>query len=106
MQIAGRIAGATAMLVLVLAAPAVGAAQSPPTPSGEAAVDVYVEELPTATGSVAVESASLSAELPGSVSGTAAGGSGGVLGLALVLFGVTVVIVLGRLRTRGSRSNR
>jgi hypothetical protein len=105
-QIVGRIAGVTAALTLGLAAPAVAAAQSPSTPSRQAAVDVYVEELPTATGLAVAGPASLSAQIPSSVSGTGTGGSGGVIGLVLVLFGVTVGIVLGRVRTRGSRSNR
>ena len=98
MQIAGRIVGATAVLVLVLAAAAAAGAQSPSTPSSQSAVDVYVEELPTATGSVAAGPTPVAAQAPSSVSGTEAGGSGGLLGLGLVLAGTTVAIILGRLR--------
>jgi hypothetical protein len=98
-----RIAGVVAALALGLAAPAVALAQSPSSLPRQAAVDVYVEEIPTATGSVAAESTSASGyATPSAV----AGGTGGILGLGLVLAGVTAGIVLVRLRSRGGPDSR
>jgi hypothetical protein len=102
-----RIAGVVAALALGLAAPAVALAQSPSSLPRQAAVDVYVEEIPTATGSVAAGSTSASTEgTPSSVSGAVAGGTGGILGLVLVLAGVAAGIVLVRLRSRGGPDSR
>ena len=106
MRVGVRIAGVTAVLVLALAAPYAAAAQSRSQLPSDAAVEAYVEQLPTATGSVAAGPGSLSAQEPSSVSGSGSGGSGGLFGLGLVLTGTAVAIVLGRVRTRGSRSNR
>ena len=102
MRIAGGIVGVVA-LALNLTAPAVAPAQSPSTPPNQAAVDVYVEEVPTATGSVAAGSSSASAQgTPSAV----AGGTGGILGLGLVLAGVTAGIVFVRLRSRSGPDSR
>lgn len=105
MRVGARIAGVMAVLVLALAAPLAAAAQSRQQLPHDAAVDAYVEELPTATGSIAAEPGSLSAQEPSAVSGSRSGGSGGLFGLGLVLAGTGVAIVLGRVRSRSDQDS-
>jgi hypothetical protein len=66
------------------------------------AVDVYVEEFPTASGSVPADPGSLAAA--GVSQRARATGSGGLIGLGLVLAGVAAGAVIWRLREPGRRS--
>jgi hypothetical protein len=93
---------AVAAVVLVLPGASTAFAGSAASPY-QAAVDVYAEEFPTAVGSV-----------PADVTGIAAGTSrtagagrsdrGGLIGLGLVLAGVTAVIVVAGMRQEWGRS--
>jgi hypothetical protein len=89
-------------VVVALAVPSLAVAQSPRQPPSQAAVDAYVEELPTATGAVAADSAAtLGKTTLNSGVGVQAstGGRGGLLGLGIVLAAVAAGIVLVRVRS-------
>jgi len=102
-RIAGWIVvGAVAMALLNTGAAVAGNGSSQ---TGGAAVDIYVEKVPTARGAVPADHTGIGAGAgAGSVgSTTTAGTSGGLIWFALVLVGVTVGVVLVRVRGRDDR---
>jgi uncharacterized membrane protein len=69
----------------------------------QAAVDVYAEEFPTAVGAVPADVTGIPAGTS-RIAGAGRSDGGGLLGLGLVLAGVTAVIVVAGLRQERRRS--
>ena len=67
-------------------------------------VDVYVAEFPTAAGSVPADASGIDAAGTSRTAGAGKGDRGGLLGLVLVLAGVTAVIVIAGVRQERQRS--
>jgi hypothetical protein len=70
----------------------------------QAAVDVYVEEFPTAGGSVPADVAGIAGAGTSHTAGAGGSDRGGLIGLGLVLVGVTAVIVVAGVRQERQRS--
>jgi hypothetical protein len=96
--------GAGVVAVALVSAGAASAA-TPSSPPHQAAVDVYVEEFPTASGAVPADVAGIGAGNALRTAGTARGGNGGLIWLGLVLVGVTAVIVVVRARSGADRGD-
>ena len=103
MRIAGWIVATASAFALLQAVAA--AAASPSERPREAAVDIYVEELPTATGAVPVDPKAIASGAGArTVGATRTAGTGSsLIWFGLVVAGVTGVTVLIRV---GSRDNR
>jgi hypothetical protein len=101
-----RIAGwiVVAAVAVVLVVPAAARASDGPSFPHQAAVEVYVEEFPTAGGSVPADVAVIAAAGASRNAGPPGSSAGGLIGLALVLAGVTAVVVAAWLRRERRRS--
>jgi hypothetical protein len=87
-----------AFVVAVVRVGVVGAAVTS-SPPHEAAVDVYVEKIPTAVGAVPADESGI-ASVPQAAGTTAAKGTGhgGLIGLGLVVIAVTATVIGARVR--------
>lgn len=103
MRSASWIVVAVVAAALVLPGASTAFAGSAASPH-QAAVDVYVEEFPTAAGSVPADASGIDAAGTSRTAGAGKGDRGGLLGLVLVLAGVTAVIVVAGMRQKRRRS--
>lgn len=88
-----------AAFVVVVVSGGVAGAASASSPPHDAAVDVYVEKIPTAVGAVPADESGVAAVSQGVGPAITHGkGHGGLIGLGLVLVAVTAAVVGARVR--------
>jgi hypothetical protein len=90
-------------VVLVQAGQAGAASRS--SPSHDAAVDVYVEEFPTAAGAIPADVAGATAGTATRTAGTPGSGDRGLIALGVILVGLTAAVLVVRSRSRGDRAD-